>query len=132
MKKGVRIERGRKVKVRPTQVLQAVPGAGEVESLVEVIQALIPLGFAAVEEALQGEVQRLAGERYQRASRPPGQVRWGRQPGSVSLLDQKVSIQVPRVRNRLGRCELPLETYARLQAPRQGDAGLLRRVLCWG
>lgn len=52
MKKGVRIERGRKVKVRPTQVLQAVPGAGEVESLVEVIQALIPLGFAAVEEAL--------------------------------------------------------------------------------
>ena len=129
MKKVVRIERGRKVKVMATSVLQTVPGAGEVESLVEVIQALIPLGLAAVEEALQGEVRRLAGEHYQRASRPPGRVRWGRQPGSVYLLDQKVPIQVPRVRDRLRRCELPLETYARFQAPRQGDAGLLRRVL---
>lgn len=129
MKTVVRIEKGRKVKGMPTQVLRTVPGDGEVESLVEVIQALIPLGLAAVEEALQGEVRRLAGERYQRASRPPGRVRWGRQPGSVSLLDQKLPIQVPRVRDRLGRCELPLETYGRLQAPRQGDAGLLRRVL---
>jgi len=129
MKKVVRIERGRKVKVMPTQVLQTVPGDGEVESLVEVIQALIPLGLAAVEEALQGEVHRLAGVRYQRARRLPGRVRWGRQPGSVYLLDQKVPIHVPRVRDRLGRCEIPLETYARLQAPRHGDAGLLRRVL---
>jgi transposase-like protein len=129
MKKVVRIERRRKVKVMPTQILQAVPGASEVESLVEVIQALIPLGLAAVAEALQGEVHRLAGERYQRASRPPGRVRWGRQAGSVSLLDQKLPVIVPRVRDRQRGCEIPLETYARLQAPRQGDAGLLRRVL---
>ncbi len=129
MKKIVRIEKGGKVKAMPTAVLRTLPGDGEVESWVEVIQALIPLGLAAVEEALQGEVRQLAGARYQRASRPPGRVRWGRQPGSVYLLDQKVSLQVPRVRDRLGRCEIPLDTYARLQAPRQGDAGLLRRVL---
>ncbi len=129
MKKVVRIRRGRKVEPMPTQVLRTVPGDGEVESLVEVIQTLIPLGLAAVEEALQGEVRRLAGERYQRVSRPPGRVRWGRQSGSVYLLDQKLPIEVPRVRDRLGRCEVPLETYARLQVPRQGDAGLLRRVL---
>jgi transposase-like protein len=129
MKKVIRIARGRKVKVMPTEVLRAVPGADEVESRVEVIQALIPLGLAAVEEALQGEVRRLAGERYQCARRVPGRVRWGRQRGSVYLLDQKLPVLVPRVRDRLGRCELPLETYARLQEPRQGDAGLLRRVL---
>lgn len=129
MKKVVRIERGRKVKMMPTQVLRTVPGDGEVESLVEVIQALIPLGLAAVEEALEGEVRRLAGERYQRESRPPGRVRWGRQAGSVYLLDQKLPVRVPRVRDRQRGCELPLETYTRLQVPRQGDAGLLRRVL---
>jgi transposase-like protein len=94
-----------------------------------VIQALIPLGLAAVEGALQGEVRRLAGARYQRTGRPLGHVRWGRQRGSVYLLDQKLPVLVPRVRDRRRACELPLETYARLQEPRRGDAGLLRRVL---
>lgn len=129
MKKVVRIGRGRKVKVMPAQVLRTIPGDGDVESLVEVIQALIPLGLAAVEDALSGEVRRLAGARYQRLGRSPGRVRWGAQPGSVYLLDQKLPLQVPRVRDRLRRCEIPLETYTRLQEPRQGDAGLLRRVL---
>jgi len=129
MKKVVRIARGRKVKAMPAQVLAALPEGGEVESLVEVIQALIPLGLVAVEEALSREVRRLAGERYQRQGRPPGRVRWGSQRGSVYLLDQKVPVQVPRVRDRRRPCEIPLETYTRLQEPRHGDAGLLRRVL---
>ncbi len=129
MKRVVRIQQGRQVRVMPPQVLRTLPGEGEVESLVEVIQALIPLGLAAVEEALQGEVRRLAGERYQRTGRPPGHVRWGRQRGSVYLLDQKLPVLVPRVRDRQRGGELPLETYARLPKPRQGDAGLLRRVL---
>lgn len=129
MTKVVRIRRGCKVKVMPAPVLRTLPGAGEVASLVEVIQALIPLGLAAVEAALSAEVQRLAGVRYQRSGRPPGHVRWGHQRGSVYLLDQKVPLQVPRVRDRRQGGEIPLETYTRLQVPRQSDAGLLRRVL---
>ncbi len=129
MKKVVRISKGRKVQVMPQQTARALPGDGEVDSVVEVIQALIPLGLAAVEDALVGEVRRLAGARYQRAGRAPGRVRWGQQPGSVYLLDQKLPIAVPRVRDRLRGQEIPLETYTRLQEPRQGDAGLLRRVL---
>ena len=56
-------------------------------------------------------------------------VRWGRQRGSVYLADQKLPIQVPRVRNRLTGQEAPLETNTRLQRPRGADAGLFRRVL---
>lgn len=129
MKKVVRIAQGRKLKVMPALGLRARPGGEDADSVVEVIQALIPLGLAAVEEALQTEVGHLAGERYRRAGRFPGRVRWGRQGGSVYLLDQKVPIEVPRVRDRRRGCEIPLETYARLQVPRQDDAGLLRRVL---
>jgi transposase-like protein len=130
MKKVVRLRKARKVKVMPAQVLRTVLGDGDVDSVVEVIQALIPLGLAAVEDALSWEVRRLAGGRYQRSGRPAGRVRWGRQPGGpVYLLDQKVPLQVPRVRDRRRRCEIPLEIYTRLQQPRQGDGGLLRRVL---
>lgn len=59
---------------------------GKIRHPREVIQALIPLGLAAVEEALQGEVRRLAGERYQRPTSTPPTRRptppWGPSSGS--------------------------------------------------
>ena len=96
---------------------------------VAMIQALIPLGLRAVEDALLAEVEALAGPRYARDDTRPAVVRWGAQPGSIYLADQKLPIQVPRVRDRAARVELPLATYAALQTPRGQDVGLFRRVL---
>jgi transposase-like protein len=96
------------------------------------IQALIPLGLQAVEEALQQEVCLLAGARYARddvSSGTAGIVRWGKQPGSVFLADQKVPVAVPRVRDLGGHREVPLSIYQQLQTPRSADVGLFRRVL---
>jgi transposase-like protein len=93
------------------------------------IQALIPLGLKAVEEALVGEVQALAGPRYARDHERPEIVRWGAQRGSIYLADQKLPITVPRVRDRQAQHEVPLATYAALQTPRAQDVGLFRRVL---
>ena len=93
------------------------------------IQALIPLGLRAVEEALQQEVSALAGARYARHGGAPGVVRWGQQAGSIFLADQKLPITVPRVRDQVARSEVPLATYATLQTPRALDTGLFRRVL---
>ena len=93
------------------------------------IQALIPLGLKAVEEALVAEVTALAGPRYARHDDHPNVVRWGKQPGSVYVTDQKLPITVPRVRDAHTRCEVPLTTYAALQTPRAHDVGLFRRVL---
>src|SRR3990172_11741749 len=80
----------------------AVPEGEALDTRIALIQALIPLGLHAVEELLQQEVQALAGPRYARADGRPHRVRWGRQPGSISLADQKLPIQVPRVRDRQG------------------------------
>jgi len=93
------------------------------------IQALIPLGLRAVEEALQHEVVALAGARYAHADGKPGIARWGTQRGSIFLADQKLPITVPRVRDVHAGIELPLATYAQLQTPRARDLGLFRRVL---
>jgi transposase-like protein len=93
------------------------------------VQALIPLGLQAVEEMLTAEVTALAGVRYGREADGSRVVRWGRQPGSIYLADQKLPIQVPRVRDRVAGCERPLETYHQLQTPRGQDIGLYRRVL---
>jgi hypothetical protein len=56
-------------------------------------------------------------------------VRWGKQPGSIYVADQKLAIMVPRVRDLAASCELPLPTYTTLQTPRAQDVGLFRRVL---
>lgn len=93
------------------------------------IQALIPLGLQAVEDALQQEVLALAGARYAHADGQPGMARWGRQRGSIYLADQKLPITVPRVRDVHAQTEVPLATYAQLQTPRAHDVGLFRRML---
>ena len=73
----------------------------EIDSTVALIQALIPLGLQAVGDALDAEVTALAGTRYCRTGGRPGVVRWGQQPGSVYLADQKLPVPVPRVRDRV-------------------------------
>ena len=93
------------------------------------ILALIPLGLRAVKARLRAEVIALAGPRYSRTDARPDVVRWGTQRGSIYLADQKVPIAVPRVRDRRQQREVPLATYASLQAPRAQDVGLFRRVL---
>jgi transposase-like protein len=100
-----------------------------VDARVALIQALIPLGLRAVAEALEAEVEQLAGARYGREDARPELVRWGRQRGSVYLADQKIPVLVPRVRDRQRGVEQPLTTYEQLQRPRQMDEGLFRRVL---
>ena len=59
------------------------------------IQQLLPIGLQAVEEELQEEVTDLASLRY---SRRVSIKRWGSNPGSVFLGNQKLSIRVLRLR----------------------------------
>ena len=93
---------------------------------ISVIQDLIPLGLKAVAEELKNEVERLAGAKH---SRVGNNARWGHQSGSVYLQDQKLPVRVPRIRNVDLNTEVPLETYRRLQKPRNDDADVMRRLL---
>ncbi len=101
----------------------------ELDTRVELIQALIPIGLEAVNEVLQLEVCQLAGERYSREGGVPGYARWGGQRGSVYLADQKVAIAVPRVRDRRRGQEVALSAYQALQNPRRADDASLRKIL---
>ena len=92
------------------------------------IQQLIPIGLTAVEEALQEEVIRLAGERH---SREGSLKRWGSNPGSVFLGDQRLSIQAPRVRDAERNQEMGLESHRQLQSPKITDERVFAQVLDW-
>lgn len=90
------------------------------------IQMLVPLGLLAVKEMFETEVKQLAGDRYERGKKNGW---WGSNPGSVFLGDQKVSVVVPRVRNRESCQEIPLDSYQRLQDPGIINEAILQRVM---
>ena len=101
----------------------------QINSRVELIQALIPLGLGAVSDLLQQEVKGLVGARYERGRSHSSRVRWGRQKSSVYLADQKIPVMVPRIRDYAANVEIPLMSLDRFQTPRNMDEGLFKRVL---
>jgi len=108
---------------------ETVEQVADLDSRIEAIQWLIPLGLKAVTEELQRAVIELAGPRYERKESDQPLRRWGSQPGSVYLGDQKLPVEVPRVRDVDSDTEVPLRAYQALQTPRQMDEGLLLRML---
>jgi transposase-like protein len=90
------------------------------------IQALVPVGLAAVAERLQRDLTTLAGRKHQRDGVG---YRWGSNAGSVFLGDQKAHVKVPRVRSKVDDLEIPLPSYEALQSPRTVEEVMLRRVI---
>jgi putative transposase len=129
MKKILRIGKGVKARrARVKEICELPVNAMAVDVKAELIQALIPIGLWHVKELLEEEVKQIAGERYKRSGLL-GYDRWGKQGGSVYLLDQKLPIMVPRVRDQREDKEIRLRSYEQLQVPRDRDEGVLRRIL---
>lgn len=98
----------------------------DIDVKVSLIQALIPVGLDAVNRKLQEEVLSLSGEKHRHGKE---NTRWGKQNGSVYLMDQKVPIKVPRVRNKQHGVEIPLESYQKMQEPYHGGDGIFKKLL---
>lgn len=120
-------KRKSKVLVRTPVMTREQFDALDMNSRLALIQALIPLGLMLVSEELQKEVERLAGERYQRKRGESKIYRYGNNPGSVKLAGQRVAIDVPRLRGRRG--EVTLESYQQMNESGEMDETLFRRVL---
>ena len=119
--------RKRKTKIVSKETVKKMMAAGQtIDARAELIQMLIPLGLNAVNDALQEEMTALAGVKY---SRNGAASRWGEQPGSVYLGDEKFRIEVPRLRDTDRNQEIPLRSYGALQSPRAVDEGLMMKML---
>ncbi len=102
-------------------------GELELDSKVEMIRALVPLGLMHVQELLDEQVKALAGERYARKDELERGRRHGSNPGTVGLAGQRVPIRVPRVRS-IESGEIPLRSYEALSHGGEVDDLLLKRV----
>jgi transposase-like protein len=116
----------KRINTKAEQTIRELERDMSFESRMLMIQQLIPLGLQAVAMELQQEVTNLVGPRYSRSGELK---RWGENPGSVYLGDQKVETQVPRVRNLKNKTEVQLKAYERLQSPQMIDEMALSRVI---
>jgi len=120
------VNKGKRVNKKVKATIQELQQDSGKMNRLAAIQALIPIALEAVGEALQREISELAGQRYGRG----GEIkRWGSNPGSIFLGDQKVKIQVPRARNVNTNEEVELTTYEHLQNAHQLDDMALSRVI---
>jgi hypothetical protein len=85
----------------------------------------LKLGMLVASSLLEDKVTRLCGRRYERRPNRT-HTRYGHQRGTATVGGQKIAIARPRVRRTDGGGEVPLETYARLQAPRVMPKTVLR------
>jgi putative transposase len=130
MRSVVRVRARRKPReVSRNELSQVVEDADARSSRLWAIQALIPVGLEAFVKEVDLELEELTGPRYQRGGGREGLARWGGQQGSIYLLDQKLPVRVPRVRDLARKQEVPLESYRGLQSPQAADRLLFQRLL---
>lgn len=101
--------------------------AMQVDTRIELIRSLVPLGLSYVMEELNREVDRLAGARYSRKTDEDIPRRHGTNPGSVKIADQSLPIRVPRLRTKAG--EVSLSSYEDLHQGGDLNEQVFRQLL---
>ncbi len=101
-----------------------------VEVKLHLLQHHMELSRLFINELLEEEVQAYAGERYSHDKPHHGRYhRWGTNPGSVRVGDEKLRLQIPRVYDTATARSVPLDIYAHLQHLPAVNDGLLTAVL---
>lgn len=96
----------------------------------EVVSQHMEIVRIVINSILEGEVSKLAGEKYDRNKPNGGRYdRWGSNPGSIKIGGQKLRVAVPRIYDKVENCNQSLETYEKLQELPEQDLTLVKQVL---
>jgi len=90
------------------------------EVKLQLLQYHAEMSRLLAEDILDGEVEDLTGERYERKASGNSLRRWGTNSGSIRIDGERVPIEVPRVRDVEAGEERPLQSY---QAMKESTIG---------
>ncbi len=83
-----------------------------------------------INSILEDEMQQYAGERYNREKPYDGRYsRWGSNPSSVYIGEEKVPINVPRLYDKEAQCHKPIETFEKLKEIVPDEGRLMNGIL---
>ncbi len=96
----------------------------------EVMQSHLSLCRIIANQIMDEELIKLAGERYSREKPFEGRYsRWGSNPGSIRIGDQRVKVEVPRVRDMTREECQTLESYQRMREVDQMSDQIVNGVI---
>ena len=102
----------------------------DLEVKLHLLQHYAKLAEMLAREIMEEEVRSLAGERYQRDKPYEGRYsRWGVNPGSIQIGDERVPVAVPRVRDTEAKKEQPLRSYQHMKRPMELSSQLEEAIL---
>ena len=100
------------------------------EMRLHLVQHHAQMAYMLAEELLEDEVVSLTGDRYDRNKPLDGRYRrWGSNPGSIRIDEERIPIQIPRVRDVEASQERPLESYQSLKNGIDIDERLEKSIL---
>lgn len=101
-----------------------------VETQFELFRYHIELSKLLINQLLQDEVEQKAGEKYTRAKPFDGQFsRWGYNPGSVRIGEEKVKMEIPRLYDNKAEETVGLENYQKLKEIELPSEQLLKKII---
>jgi putative transposase len=102
----------------------------ELSIQLEALQHHLDITRMLVDDILEDEVLSYSGIRYSHDKPNNGRYsRWGFNPGSVKIGDQRIPVDVPRLYDNITRCNKPLDKYEKLREIQSLDDRVLKAVL---
>ena len=82
-----------------------------------------------IKSVFEDEITEKIGERYKHGKKERKIYRWGRNPGSVRIGEEKVKIEIPRLRDEQTKSEVVLDSYNKLKEAEPDTEKLLKGVM---
>jgi putative transposase len=95
------------------------------------LKDFLELSTLYAQELFKQEVEKKAGEKYKRGK--PGEEskydRWGSNPGSIQVGEEKIPIRVPRLLNKEDNSKKEVEIYKKMKQVEQPSEKLLKKII---
>ena len=108
--------------------IQELINEPDISIKLEVIRQVGDITKLLIKSVFEDEIRSKAGERYDRKNDKRIN-RWGSNPGSVRIGQERVKIRVPRIRDEETEKEVPLESYNYLKEAEPDEENLLKGII---
>ncbi|MBU0558507.1 MAG: transposase [Bacteroidetes bacterium] len=101
-----------------------------IETQIELFRHYSEIAKLIANQVFEDEVHQKAGERYQRdGSEEQNYSRWGSNPGSIRIGDERIKMQMPRLYDKATGKTEGLENYKKLRETEHPSEGLIRKII---
>ncbi|MFO7447798.1 MAG: transposase [Ignavibacteriaceae bacterium] len=101
-----------------------------IETQIELFRHYTEIAKLIANQVFEDEVHQKAGERYQRdVNEEESYSRWGSNPGSIRIGDERVKMRIPRLYDKKRRKTEGLENYKKLRQTEMPSEELIKRII---